>query len=106
MLDSVSDSWFSHYPIWGSETDSDCQQMWRQMFAGAAVYPDAFRDIPDNVPSPTYLTSGFDCPDYSPRGSNLGMWGETGWKYVKQVSLIIRIRPKAFRLEQTAMCKI
>ena len=87
--------------VWGTETCPDKQRLWKSLFSDSPIYPDTFTDIPNNVRRVTYMTSGFPCPDYSPRGSNLGSKGETGWMYVRQVDIILRILPVAIRLEQS-----
>ena len=70
--------------------------MWKHLLPNAAVYPDAFKDIPDDAPKIVYLTTGFPCIEYSPRGSNLGMHGEeTGWMFPEQVNIILKLTPTA-----------
>ena len=75
------------------------------MCPNSPIYPDAFQDIPNNAPKVAYMTSGFPCIEYSPRGSNKGMYGkETGWMFPKQVNIILNHKPIAIRLEQTDNC--
>ena len=88
-------------PIWGTETCSEKQRLWQLLLPEASVYPDTFKDIPKDARKVIYMTSGFPCPDYSPRGSNLGSKGSTGWMYVKQVEVILEQLPVAIRLEQS-----
>ena len=58
-------------PQWGSEVCAKKQQLWRRLVGSdKPVYPDAFNDIPDDAVQVVYMTTGFDCIDYSPRGSN------------------------------------
>jgi site-specific DNA-cytosine methylase len=102
--------------IWGTEicpkhkTDKnncshDCtenrqQRMWMDL-TGAPCLGNTFSNPTkyDSLPTPDYLTSGQPCPDYSRSGSKLGANGKTGWMFVQQTDIILRIKPKIFRLE-------
>ena len=48
---------------------------------------------------PDYTTSGQPCPNYSLSGNKKGEDGETGWMFVQQTKIIIKMQPKIFRLE-------
>ena len=51
--------------------------------------------------TPDYLTSGFPCPNYSRSGNHTGGEGSTGWMFVQQAAIILRIKPKTNRLEMS-----
>ena len=48
---------------------------------------------------PDYLTSGMPCPNYSRSGNYTGYSGKTGWMYVEQAEMILKLLPKTTRLE-------
>ena len=105
MLCTIASMIAGFFPRWGSEIDVQHQKMWKDLCPDSPVYPDAFNDIPKSASRVTYMTSGFPCIEYSPRGSNLGMFGkETGWMFPKQVTIILNHKPIAIRLEQTDNC--
>ena len=105
MLCTIASIIAGFIPRWGCEIDPVNQKMWSDLCPDSPVYSDAFTDIPNNAPKVTYMTSGFPCIEYSPRGSNKGMYGkETGWMFPKQVNIILNHKPIAIRLEQTDNC--
>ena len=55
----------------------------------------------DAAETPDYLTTGFPCPDYSRSGDHTGDSGSTGWMFVQQAALILRIKAKTTRLEMS-----
>ena len=105
MLCTIASMIAGFIPRWGSEIDLKSREMWSDLCPDSPVYSDAFTDIPNDAPKVVYMTSGFPCIEYSPRGSNLGMFGkETGWMFPKQVTIILKHKPIAIRIEQTDNC--
>ena len=51
------------------------------------------------VDEPDYMTSGQPCSNYSLSGNKKGEDGETGWMFVQQTKIIIKMQLKIFRLE-------
>ena len=53
----------------------------------------------DAAETPDYLTTGFLCPNYSRSDDHTGDSGSTGWMFVQQTALILRMKAKTIRLE-------
>ena len=87
-------------PIWGTEIDAAQQKLWEDL-TGAKCLGDTFTADYSAEETPVLLTSGQPCPDYTLPGSKDGSKGKTGWMFVKQVEVILAIRPLMFRLEMT-----
>jgi len=74
--------------------------MWADL-TGASCLGNTFTDTGkyDSVEAPDYMTSGQPCPNYSRSGDHSGEDGETGWMFVRQTEIILKVKPKVFRLE-------
>lgn len=68
---------------------------------GTECYGDAFRLDYSILRRPRVLKTGFPCLDYSGLGHKQGTGGNTGWMYVKQAEIILRISPDVAIIEQT-----
>ena len=53
----------------------------------------------DAMKTPDCMTSGFPCPNFSRSGDHTGEDGITGWMFVQQARIFIRIQPKTLRME-------
>ena len=87
-------------PIWGTEICSKQKQMWENL-TGTSCLGDTFTVDYSVVESPMLLTSGQPCPDYTKPSSQQGGGGTTGWMFVKQTEVILKLMPMAIRLEMT-----
>ena len=45
------------------------------------------------------LASGQPCPDYARSGQHVGQYGKTGWMFIEQVKIILKLLPLEIRLE-------
>ena len=102
--------------IWGTEIcpehpdcdgicncgNNDQQRMWTDL-TGTPCLGNSFNNQSkyDAAETPDYLTTGFPCPNYSRSGDHTGDTGSTGWMFVQQVALILRIKAKTIRLEMS-----
>ena len=67
--------------------------------SGAKCLGDTFGAEVAQAKRPRYLKSGQPCTNYTRAGDELGQDGETGWMFVKQTEVIIKLQPWAFCLE-------
>ena len=87
-------------PIWGSETCTIKQKLWADL-VGNECHGDAFKITYENLRRPTVIKTGFPCLDYSGLGHKQGTQGNTGWMYVKQADIILKVSPDVAVIEQT-----
>ena len=99
-MDTISAIRAGFKPIWSTEICNHRREMWADL-TDCPSLGDTFAVNYDELNAPDYLTSGQPCPDYSRSGSHLGMDGETGWMFTEQTKVILRVKPKIFRLEIT-----
>ena len=97
-VDTISAIRAGFKPIWSTETDRRQQRMWFDL-TDTHCLGDTFKADLTLASTPDYLTSGMPCTDYSRSGPNTGQHGETGWMFTAQVPIILKIKPKAIRLE-------
>ena len=100
LLDTLAAIRAGLIPIWGSETCTIKQKLWKDL-VGTECYGEAFRLDYSTLRQPRVLKTGFPCLDYSGLGNKQGTRGETGWMYVRQAELILRISPDVAIIEQT-----
>ena len=104
LVDLVAAMRAGFLAVWGTEVCPKQQGLWDHM-TNSPNYPDTFRDIPNNVYRPLYLKSGQPCPNYTCEGSTggegCGADGSSGWMFLEQGSVILKILPLAFCLEMT-----
>jgi site-specific DNA-cytosine methylase len=100
LLDTIAAIRAGLTPIWGSDTDTLSQKLWRDL-TGSECHGNAFKINYQTLRRPKILKTGFPCPDYTGLGSQLGADGATGSLYLKQVELILKISPDAAIIEQT-----
>ena len=102
--------------IWGTEIcpdhpelDGMCkcgnnlqQRMWQDL-TGTECLGNCFTNMEkfSTAEVPDYLTSGMPCPNYSRSGNHTGYSGKTGWMYVEQTKVILKLLPKTIRLEMS-----
>ena len=99
LLDTIAAIRAGLTPIWGSDTDTLSQKLWRDL-TGSECHGDAFKTNYQTLRIPKILKTGFPCPDYTGLGSQLGSDGTTGSLYLKQAELILKISPDAAIIEQ------
>jgi site-specific DNA-cytosine methylase len=85
-------------PIWMTEVDEDSVKVWKELYSGECL-GDTFKVDYNSVEVPMYLTSGQPCPDYARSGQHAGQYGKTGWMFIEQVKIILKLLPLAIRLE-------
>lgn len=92
--------------IWGSDSDPNLQRMWEEV-TGTPSFPDAF-NLPETVRNhrPMVLHSTPRCIDYSTGGRAAdGSHGDNdGWQFVKQIEVIVKIKPLVVVLEMVGNC--
>ena len=85
-------------PIWMTEVDEDAIRIWKDLYGGKCL-GDTFQVDYSEVEVPVYLTSGQPCPNYARSGDHSGRFGSTGWMFMEQVKVILKLMPLAIRLE-------
>ena len=100
LLDTLAAIRAGLLPIWGSDTCSLSQKLWKDL-VGNTFYGDAFKIDTQSIRRPKILKSGFPCPNYSRLGDESGAEGKTGWMYVRQADIILQVAPDAAIIEQT-----
>jgi site-specific DNA-cytosine methylase len=100
LLDTLAAIRAGMIPIWGSETCTIKQKIWMDL-VGNECHGDAFRLDYSTLRRPRVLKTGFPCLDYSGLGHQQGSKGSTGWMYVKQAEIILKISPDVAIIEQT-----
>ena len=100
LLDTLAAIRSGLMPIWGSDTDTSMQALWKDL-VGTDSYGDAFSIDLSKVRRPKILKTGFPCPNYCSLGDGTGMEGSTGYLYVKQAKIILQLSPDVAIIEQT-----
>jgi site-specific DNA-cytosine methylase len=79
---------------------NDQQRMWTDL-TGTPCLGNSFTNESkyDAMETPDYMTSGFPCSNFSRSGDHTGEDGITGWMFVQQARIFIRIQPKTLRME-------
>ena len=93
LLDTLAAIRAGLLPIWGSDTCSLSQKLWKDL-VGNTFYGDAFKIDTQSIRRPKILKSGFPCPNYSRLGDESGAEGKTGWMYVRQADIILQVAPR------------
>ena len=78
--------------VWGSEIDPEQQKMFVDLTGGICM-GDTFGPTIESASRVRYLKSGQPCTDYSRSGKHRGASGNTGWMFVKQTDVILRVQP-------------
>jgi site-specific DNA-cytosine methylase len=100
LLDTLAAIRSGLMPIWGSDTDTSMQALWKDL-VGTDSYGDAFSIDLSTIRRPKILKTGFPCPNYCSLGDGTGMEGSTGYLYVKQAEIILQLSPDVAIIEQT-----
>ena len=100
-LDTIASVMAGYTPVWGTEVNEKLRALWRALTNSPDLGDtfDPHRDWGDEE-TPDLLWSGQPCPDHSVMGKQRGVDGETGWMYVTQWQVILKVKPKTFILEQ------
>ena len=84
--------------VWASETSASQARMFENL-TGAKCLGDTFGEQVWSAKRVGCIKSDQSCPDYSRSGSQLGGQGESGWMFIKQVDILLQLRPWAICLE-------
>ena len=99
-LDTLAAMRAGFQPVFSSEIDCNQARMFEQLTGGECL-GDTFGERMKGAPKVHYVKSGQPCTDWACSGKTLGESGETGWMFVKQTEVLLRLRPNAFRLEMS-----
>ena len=97
-LDTIAGIRAGFNPIWGSEINAQQAAMFEDLTGGVCL-GDTFGDKVSNACKVKYLKSGQPCPNFARSGNHLGSSGESGWMFVEQAEVILKLLPWAFCLE-------
>ena len=100
-LDTLAAIRSGFVPIWGTEIEPVMKTMWSDL-TGTASLGDTFAVDWSQQRRPSCIFSGQPCPDFSLSGSKKGVYGSTGWQYVAQCDVILKVHPHSFVLEMVA----
>ena len=100
-LDTLAAIRSGFVPIWGTEIDPVMKTMWSDL-TGTKCLGDTFAVDYSQQRRPSCLFSGQPCPDFSLSGGKKGVCGNTGWQYVAQCDVILKLQPHSFVLEMVA----
>ena len=84
--------------IWGSEINVEQTKMFEDL-TGAKCLGDTFGSAVASAESVKYLKSGQPCVNYARSGNGKGEEGDTGWMFVKQAEVILKVSPWCFCIE-------
>jgi site-specific DNA-cytosine methylase len=97
-LDTIAAMRSGFKPIWSSEVDPAMARMFKDL-TGADCLGDTFGHAMSTATAPRYLKSGQPCSNFSRSGDRLGADGDSGWMFVEQTTVILKLQPWAFTLE-------
>ena len=100
-LDTLAAIRSGFVPIWGTEIDPVMKTMWSDL-TGTKCLGDTFAVDYSQQRRPSCLFSGQPCPDFSLSGGKKGVGGSTGWQYVAQCDVILKLQSHSFVLEMVA----
>jgi site-specific DNA-cytosine methylase len=100
LLDTLAAIRAGLLPIWGSDNNQVMRRLWTDL-VGMQCNGDAFQLDLDTLRRPKVLKTGFPCLDYTSLGHKQGTNGDTGYMYVEQARLILRLSPDVAIIEQT-----
>ena len=85
-------------PIWMTEVDEDSSvKVWKELYSGECL-SDTFKVDYNSLEVPMYLTLGQPCPDYARSSQHAGQCGKTGWMFLEQMTIILKLLPLTIRL--------